>query len=138
MQINGTTKKTFLWYHVLKFLKKGFFTTMWLREVNWDTSLVTQYSMHGFHFSFFLLFLHCESCFLLVWARISQTAIAWCFFDVWMGLYQLFNYFSVNWNDVVWLEFYSMFLCNKVREKNITPLFNLCFSYFRCLDLIKK
>ena len=85
-----------LWYHVLKFLKKA----LWLSGVNWDSSLVTQHSLKFYvWFSFFivLLFLHCGSCFLFVWARMSQTAIVWYFFEVWVGHYQLFNQFSISY-----------------------------------------
>ena len=94
MQINGSFANSNwkhhdsiknLWYHVLKFLKKALFTAFWLSGVNLDSSLVTQYSLKFYvSFSFFivLLFLHCGSCFLFVWAGMLQTAIVWCFFDV--------------------------------------------------------
>ena len=101
---------------------------MWLSRVNWDKSslITTQYSLKFYVcFSLFIVlqFLHCGSCFLFVWARNSKTAISRCFFDVSMDHYQFFDHFSVNWNDIVLFEFYSMLLGSRVWEKSLTPLF---------------
>ena len=149
MQINGSFANSNwkhhdsiknLWYHVLKFLKKALFTALWLSGVNLDSSLVTQYSLKfyvSFSFIIVLLFLHCGSCFLFVWAGMLQTAIVWCFFDVWIGHYQLFNYFSVKGylcyrtifchNVVLDVQLMNFFIW---RKNNVSFFIYLGFLYF--------